>query len=307
MLSWVCLAQRPLTLDEFRDALAIEGFEADSTLFQQHLAKCRLQPLVGQNWAFLEREILHTCGGLLEVVRHPHTKAQVKTGVQQPLISPEDIVQVTHQTVREFLFSGPARAGAFGLDCKTSSGLITRSLNAYIWCSIDWLSKAMHGMRQHLYKSPHRMELEDDFSLKPSEDIAKGIAEITNYLSDLPLLIYAASCHSNHFTSDSVELALKPIQVENQKFIYRDGDLLHTIIWLVLADACNRRCLRVVRLILDSDLGRNAPGRILEACAQAVRSENLATLAYILSRGPLRRDPYAHSRQLERAVRRGLS
>lgn len=105
-------------------------------------------------------------------------------------------------------------------------------------------------------------------------------------------------------TGGEAEPSGKP---EVHKFIYRDGDLLHTIIWLVLADACNRRCLRVVRLVLDSDLGRNAPGRILEACAQAVRTENLATLDYILSKGPLRRDPYAHSRQLERAVRRGLS
>jgi hypothetical protein len=57
-----------MTLEELRDALAINGWPGKSTSLKEHLQRSRIQ-LFKDNWAPMEREIIDKCGCLIDVVR----------------------------------------------------------------------------------------------------------------------------------------------------------------------------------------------------------------------------------------------
>ncbi|RDW65917.1 uncharacterized protein DSM5745_09656 [Aspergillus mulundensis] len=103
MLSWVCFSHRPLALMELRDALALDGWTDSKprTMLSEHLKSRRLQLSQTHNWAPVEREILHCCGCLLEVVKV--ASSRTLASVRSTVTGPHDIVQVAHHSVKEFL------------------------------------------------------------------------------------------------------------------------------------------------------------------------------------------------------------
>ena len=141
MLMWVYSAQRPLALDELRDALAISGWSNDRPpkAFDEHLYNGRLILTQDNNWAPLEREIINLSGCLLEVVKMPRTSLMLRPGARWNWICAEDVVQVTHQTVREFLKNNGAASGSLSFTYEQCTSQI-RNDSAIYFQSTDLAS-----------------------------------------------------------------------------------------------------------------------------------------------------------------------
>ncbi|KAN0099449.1 hypothetical protein V8E51_013224 [Hyaloscypha variabilis] len=97
MIMWACFAKRPLSLLEFRDAVAATSWTGPSDLsFAEHLNKNRVQLFDQTNLAPIEQDIINSCGCLVEAVG---TLYSFGDGKQEPIFH----VQITHQTVLDFV------------------------------------------------------------------------------------------------------------------------------------------------------------------------------------------------------------
>lgn len=145
MLEWALISKRPLTLSEFRTAIAIQG--KDATVQSN---------MVGEesNTAELEHRIHRFSGGLLQI--GPQIDSRGKEG---------KVVQLIHQTAKEFLIHNPADwtcesvAQLDVFQCVLSSRLASDCLR-YI---------AMDGLVEFLDKELY-IESSDDGSEDDSED-----------------------------------------------------------------------------------------------------------------------------------------
>ena len=118
MLVWACFAQRPLSLLEFRDAVAATGWRASSGLaFKEHLDRNRIQLFDADNLGPVERDVIDSCGCLLEVVYEVPTRG---------------FVQVTHQTVRDFLVRQDRAAKPLDLSYDEADVHISGALHEYL-------------------------------------------------------------------------------------------------------------------------------------------------------------------------------
>jgi len=138
MLTLVCSAPRPLSLTEFRDALAMRDWKGSSSSapFQDHLDARRIRLFQKYNWAPIERDIVDTCGCLLEVVRPASALSQPTSELRKGYIGPEFTIQTSHQTAKEFLTRG-SRAQPLDIVPEQARRYISDTLLAYISASIQ--------------------------------------------------------------------------------------------------------------------------------------------------------------------------
>ncbi|EXJ92397.1 hypothetical protein A1O3_00947 [Capronia epimyces CBS 606.96] len=101
MLTWATFAERPLTVEEFRHAIAIpatveenSGIDLSAHLLPDH--------------SNVKLRIAHVCGDLLEIIPMSNSSGRLKTRDH------EDIIQLLHRTVRDFL-TRDSRAGQFSM------------------------------------------------------------------------------------------------------------------------------------------------------------------------------------------------
>ena len=102
MLLWIVYSERPLTIDEFRDAVAtshlgtLKNFAISTSSLYDHRLK-RLE--------HVPKRLMRNCGELAEV------KRPLERAVESSTVDSGDVVQLFHETVREFL-KDPTRVAA---------------------------------------------------------------------------------------------------------------------------------------------------------------------------------------------------
>lgn len=250
MLNWVCHAQRPLSLDEFRDALATAGCKEHMTQeqFSQHMLNRRLRLLQAGNWAPVERDIVDMTGCLLEVIKQPRKRYRQKAGVRWWWTSAEDAVQSTHQTVKEFLTetgAGPGPLSLVQVDCRQS---LSNSVAAYLRAAVTQMKWAV----EVLVKS--RQNLQMDQALPPlHKETERAIEHILRYLSEMPLLRYIVVYYGAHLNSSSLQDLLDD-QVRNELdcFLGRDKRTIwhETVIHYAFDISCEYGLVSVIQTLL---------------------------------------------------------
>ena len=112
MLHWIVYSERPLTVDELRDAVAISSTKSALTPYifsGSNLYDRRLNRL-----EHVPKRLMRNCGGLVEIKR-PNKSAAVNSDIDHG-----DVVQLFHETVREFLKDTTGAAAPFQM--KENSG-----------------------------------------------------------------------------------------------------------------------------------------------------------------------------------------
>ena len=107
MLRWVVYSERPLTIDEFRDAVATSCL---NTLTPLEISTSGLYDHRLKRLEHVSKRLMRNCGELVEV-KHPTERA-----VESPNLDPGDVVQLFHETVREFLKDPTKAAGPFDME-----------------------------------------------------------------------------------------------------------------------------------------------------------------------------------------------
>ncbi|KAI9683040.1 MAG: hypothetical protein M1822_006233 [Bathelium mastoideum] len=121
MLVWACFAQRPLTLLEFCDAIAATGWTtSDTSSFEAHFRRNRVQLFDPDSLQPIERDIVNSCGCLLEVVKGQNADAL------------QSYVQVTHQTVLDFVLRQDCAAKPFDLSYSEAHSRISSTIHDYL-------------------------------------------------------------------------------------------------------------------------------------------------------------------------------
>jgi ankyrin repeat protein len=167
MLNWATFVRRPLTLEEFRDALAvtmapnIPPFYSNETLLKDHRVI---------SWDSLQCSINNQCGGLLEVQRLNPSKTTN---------GPRDITQLIHQTVREFLTRPDSSASPYNVEKQSGNSIISSCCVRYLMLSLP-------------------MGKGDRYSAGIDTWVAKDYDRFIQLLNDRPLLLYALSFLPEH-------------------------------------------------------------------------------------------------------------
>jgi ankyrin repeat protein len=199
MLNWVSFAKRPLTVEEFRDAIAtpadVRSISASPSNF---LDEGRIEILNNRNWAPVRRRMVFMCGGLLEVKR-PNVGSSTKPSPRIQTVGPSDAVQLLHQTAKDFLVYND-HAAPLRLDQIEGENLITTT-------SINYLMRSLP------------MEVLRDKAIQQwdREDYKKFI----EYLLDRPLLSYILSFLPQHIRNRRTHICDRVVQAisEFKKFL----------------------------------------------------------------------------------------
>ncbi|MCJ1243422.1 hypothetical protein MMC30_000619 [Trapelia coarctata] len=102
MLTWASFAKRPLSVREFRDAIALPtGSQLRGVVTDDFLHNNRIS-VPTDNWAPVQRRIVQTCDSLMEVVV-PNSQRLVNIQSRARRVLPTYPVQLLHQTVKDFL------------------------------------------------------------------------------------------------------------------------------------------------------------------------------------------------------------
>jgi ankyrin repeat protein len=119
MLRWASFAERPLTVGEFQDAMAVS--KAEFLISKEYLATHRHQPLeLMPNW------IATRCGNLLEIRKRDISRSAKSS----------DIVQLLHQTVREFLIQSDKPGPLNISELQNDTGITTACIH-YVMLSLS--------------------------------------------------------------------------------------------------------------------------------------------------------------------------
>lgn len=207
MLIWACFSQRPLTLDEFRDALAMTDrpFDLSDSLPSNYLHRHRIVLPQKHNWAPMERFITDTCGCLLEVVQPISAKRSVGLGH----------VQLTHQTVKEFLVRRDDRLNALDINPGTARCAMFNTLANYLLSSIpgpSWASKDVENWQISDYK------------------------RLAKHFQDRPLLLYVFELlqqyHSSGLTCSFMSSYERTLQSRQQEYSWHLMQFLRTKVYV---------------------------------------------------------------------------
>lgn len=187
MLTWACFMERPLSLAEFRDALAITGWRPQpqdtnqNRSFQNHLNNNRFYLMQPRNWQPFERDIMDKCGCMLEVVRPASAQDNCSMADSD---GSGFCVQVSHQTIKDFLV-------------RSSETDLCRDPNQ------DWKLADSHPLA--LKKTPAKSQVADelaayiissipmpDWSGPQSVELwsSEHFRTLANHIEDRPLLDY---------------------------------------------------------------------------------------------------------------------
>jgi ankyrin repeat protein len=119
MLDWACYTERPLTAIEMRDIIAISSRpDRASTISVHTFETSKLRRL-----ADVKKRIRRNCGDLLEIKKQ-RSLPQSPNDVQSVEIDSQDVVQLLHQTAREFLIRADKIAQPFNIDEKAANNTI---------------------------------------------------------------------------------------------------------------------------------------------------------------------------------------
>lgn len=175
MLYWVVYSERPLTVDEFRDAVAITSnlkpFEFSSSVLSNH----RLKLL-----EHVPKRLMRNCGELVEV------KRPIERTVENSDVDPGDIVQLFHETVREFLKDLNQAEAPFDMKEVLGHAEIAVVCARYIRLSLI--------LDCHFDEEPHSSSHPDTSRLWTYETHRT----FAQHLSDRPLLAYALRFLPHH-------------------------------------------------------------------------------------------------------------
>lgn len=132
MLDWTCCTERPLTAMELRDIIAVPSSPECSTgISIQAFEAAKLRRL-----GDIGKRIRRNCGDLLEIKKQ-RDALQSPSKVHQSLdIDPHDVVQLLHQTVKEFLVRPDKIAHPFDIDMKSADSTIGLICARYIELSL---------------------------------------------------------------------------------------------------------------------------------------------------------------------------
>jgi hypothetical protein len=166
MLSWATFAVRPLTLEEFREIIAIGDIE--SQIATEKTERNNMPPLSSttlltehrfHNEKQVHRAVIHFCSGLLETmdgVRFVHTQSH-------RYVSATDVVQLLHRSAKDFLLYNK-RAGRFQMQLRHSSSAVCLLSIKYLQLSLpvehlltnpqDWFTADYKRFIDHLKDRP---------------------------------------------------------------------------------------------------------------------------------------------------------
>ena len=244
MLRWVVYSERPLTIDEFRDAVAtshlgtlITFVISTSSLYDHRLKRLEHVP----------KRLMRNCGELAEV-KHP-----IERTVESSDVDPGDVVQLFHETVREFL-KDPTRAAApFDMKERLGHAEIAVVCARYIRMALI--------LDQHYNEESRSSSSTDNPSLWKYETHRM----IAQHLSDRPLLPYALKFLPRHMSFLEEQEQAKTICFECFNDLDSDHELLFLSSWLqtsfhpppskVSVDADEAAQFRISSLVAAADQG----------------------------------------------------
>ncbi len=211
MLRWVVYSERPLTIDEFRDAVAtshlgtlITFVISTSSLYDHRLKRLEHVP----------KRLMRNCGELVEV-KHP-----IERAVESSDVDPGDVVQLFHETVREFL-KDPTRAAA-PFDMKERLG----HAEIAVVCA-RYIRMALILDRRHNEESRSSSSTDN-----PSPWKYETHRMFAQHLSDRPLLPYALKFLPRHMSFLEDQDQAKTICFECFNDFDSDHELLFLSSWL---------------------------------------------------------------------------
>ena len=241
MLLWIVYSERPLTVVEFRDAAATSCLST-------------VNPFMGSNSNLhdyrlkgLKERLMRNCGELVEV-KHP-----VQRAVESSNVDPGDVVQLFHETVREFLKDPKGPAAPFYMKTMLGHAEIAVVCARYIRMALilSWRRKEeSHSLRATETSSSWNYETHRRFA---------------QHLSDRPLLPYALKFLPRHmnFLEDPGQARTTCIECFNDFDSYHG--LLFLSSWLqisfglpsckVTVDADEAAKFRVCSLVAAADQG----------------------------------------------------
>lgn len=328
MLTWVCFARRPLSLEEFRDALALSGWQhgSSSSTFQNHLDRRRVQLFQRDNWAPLARDIVDTCGCLLEVVRPASALAKRSLTLPKERVGPEFTVQVTHQTAKEFLVQGDYRAKPLALNPGEACHNISNALFSYLYASMpmpdatpgrsitDWEISDFESLARHLQDRPlfpyiiecfQRYHMDDTTSSRMKDYIQalQMCPEEHGWQLLQPWLFPDGRESNERIRSRRLSTATDGARSKKDSYRY-DWQLRPNLDYVspmsrvseplikhLFSVACRCSHLVVVRLLLEPPFGSFFERwDIVNACLDAIDMEKFSTADYLINAWSLDRD-----------------
>ncbi|KAH0536662.1 hypothetical protein FGG08_006488 [Glutinoglossum americanum] len=179
MFAWAISTRRPLTVGEFRDAMAIsENVNLSGNLLKEN----RHEPLERMSvW------IAARCGGLLEIHRLQGSSNGAITGDAKP----GDTVQLLHHTTREFLLS------------KHTNPFIASQIEAESLIATACVRYLILSLSGHAIPGGANFSKEDARCWRSGE-----YRKFVEYLSDRPLLTYALKFLPEHLEEPNKKSAI---------------------------------------------------------------------------------------------------
>lgn len=211
MLLWVVYSERPLTVDEFRDAVAVshlgttKNFVISTTSLNDHRLK-RLE--------HVPKRLMRNCGELVEV-KHPTERA-----VESSVVDPGDVVQLFHESVREFLKDPTMAAAPFNMEETLGHAEIAVVCARYI------------RMALKLDRPDNEESRNSSSTDNPSPWNYETHRIFAQHLSDRPLLPYALKSLPRHVSFLEDKEQAKTVCLECFNDFDSDYELLLLSSWL---------------------------------------------------------------------------
>lgn len=211
MLLWVVYSERPLTVDEFRDAVAtshlgtLKNFVISTSSLHDHRLK-RLE--------HVPKRLMRNCGELVEV-KHPLERV-----VESSDVDPGDVVQLFHETVREFLKDPSGAAAPFDVKERLGHAEIAVVCARYIRMAL---------ILDRRYNEESRSSRSTD-NLGPWKYETHRM--FAQHLADRPLLPYALKFLPRHMSFLDDQEQAKTICFECFNNFDSDHELLFLSSWL---------------------------------------------------------------------------
>lgn len=277
MLSWVCMVKRPLSLAEFRDAILTGEIDTASPTANEHFEEGRII-LSGDSWEPVKRAILDTCGSLIEVVAPPLSDQKSTSG--KPLEVGADFrVQVAHQTVKSFLIWNHGAAGPLALDPSAAHLFIHEGLTRYLIMSLQLVESAeqpdsdLESLSARLQDRPllsYAEEFLENQVVEAEKHPMMPLSAIAAQESPAPPGHWPTNDES-HDSALVIYGASRSVQEPPSEFLLR--------LFITASDFGHHQTLRLLLL----PKFRPPDFYIKQECLWAIRNENLAAAAVLLS------------------------
>lgn len=211
MLLWVVYSERPLTIEEFRDAIATSHF---GTLGNFVISPSSLYDHRLKRFEHVPKRLMRDCGELVEV-KHP-----VERAVESSDVDPGDVVQLFHEIVREFLKGKNGAAAPFDMKERLGHAEIAVVCARYIRMSLK-LDRRYNGES----RNSSSIDIPSSWNYETHRIFAQQ-------LSDRPLLPYALKFLPRHMSFLEDQEEAKTICFECFNNFDSDHELLFLSSWL---------------------------------------------------------------------------